>query len=271
MLWIIVIVFILFGIYVFMIFPNKKRDFARFDAYDYAHRGLYNNATNAPENSLEAFRLAVEKNYGIELDVQLTKDEIPIVFHDFTLKRVCGVEGKVCDYTYDELQQFHLFQSDATIPLFSEFLEIVDGKVPFILEYKVDGMNPRVCEIVHPMLENYNGSYVVESFNPMAMKWYKEHHPEIIRGQLSMRFMKDDHCKFSWTYFVVQNLLSNFLTRPDFIAYDYRGKSNISFKLCRLFGAKPVTWTIPSKEVYESNKNDFDLFIFEGFESQYKK
>ena len=70
----------------------------------YAHRGLHDNATDAPENSMAAFRKAVEAGYGIELDVQLSKDRIPVVFHDETLRRVCGVEGKVRDYTFEELQ-----------------------------------------------------------------------------------------------------------------------------------------------------------------------
>ena len=100
---ILIVIVVLAILYFLMIMPRMahKPDTACFKEWLYAHRGLHDNATQAPENSMAAFRKAVDAGFGIELDIQLTKDKIPVVFHDFTLKRVCGGEGKICDYTYE--------------------------------------------------------------------------------------------------------------------------------------------------------------------------
>ena len=88
-------------VYLAAIMPRifKRPDYSSLKGYYYAHRGLHDNNSDAPENSMAAFRKAVDAGYGIELDVQLTKDRIPVIFHDDTLKRVCGVDGYVKDYT----------------------------------------------------------------------------------------------------------------------------------------------------------------------------
>ena len=101
----------------------------------YAHRGLHDNLSDAPENSMAAFLKAVEGGYGIECDVQLTKDGVPVIFHDFTLEKVARypgdgsnlqkVPGKVIDYTYEELQRFHILNSEERIPRFEDFLKLV--------------------------------------------------------------------------------------------------------------------------------------------------
>ena len=103
-----IIVFIIVVLYLLMIMPRmvKRPDFRPFTGRLYAHRGLHNNETNAPENSMNAFAKAVDAGYGIELDVQLTKDEKMVVCHDFDLKRICGKDVKVRDLTYEELQQY---------------------------------------------------------------------------------------------------------------------------------------------------------------------
>ena len=129
------VILVLFLIYIFMIAPKmiNRVDRTPFYGRHYAHRGLFDNNSDAPENSLAAFQKAVDAGYGIELDVQLSKDNKLVVFHDATLKRMCGVDGKVWEYTLAELKQFKLANSNETIPTFEEFLEVVDGKVPLIL------------------------------------------------------------------------------------------------------------------------------------------
>ena len=119
-----IIVIVLVVLYFLMIMPRilHKPDTSYFCNWRYAHRGLHDNQSEAPENSLAAFRKAVEAGFGIELDIQLSKDRIPVVFHDFTLKRVCGAPGKVCDYTYEELQKFSLCGSGQKIPTLEEVL-----------------------------------------------------------------------------------------------------------------------------------------------------
>ena len=148
------------ALYLFLIMPRvTPRPMREFQNWYYAHRGLHNNDSDAPENSARAIKFAVEKGYGIELDVQLTKDEKVVVFHDATLKRVCGVDAKVNSMTYEELQQLRLFDTEEKIPLFSDVLKIIDGKVPLIMEVKMVNAKTRVCELANKELEGYKGIY----------------------------------------------------------------------------------------------------------------
>lgn len=268
-MWYIIIIAaaVLMILYLLAIMPRMlhRPDYSPLSGRLYAHRGLHDNESDAPENSMAAFRKAVEAGYGIELDVQLTKDRIPVVFHDETLKRICGVEGKVRDYTYEELQQFPLCKSQERIPLFADFLKLVDGKVPLIIEIKIHENAATVCSIADELIREYKGVYCMESFHPLAVRWYRKHRPQVIRGQLSSNFNTPEKREDA-SMFLVHYLLTNFLSKPDFIAYDHHHKNNISRLLCRyLYGALSVAWTIRSQEELDGAKDAFDLFIFEGF------
>jgi len=240
----------------------------------YAHRGLHDNRTIAPENSMAAFKKAVDAGYGIELDVQLTKDGIPVVFHDFSLERVARYEegnekvcGKVIDYTFDELSKFHLLDSDERIPKFEDFLKLVDGKVPLIIELKIEGFDISVCETVDKLLCDYKGVYCIESFNPLGLLWYKKNRKDVFRGQLSQEFFRAPEKEFHTPlHFMLSFLNFNFLTRPDFIAYNHMHSNNLSRMLCHgLFKKTAAAWTIRSQAELNRNKKHFDIFIFEGF------
>lgn len=231
----------------------------------YAHRGLFNNESDAPENSLKAFKKAVDAGFGIEMDIQLTKDKEVVVFHDGKLERMCGVMGKVNEYTFEELQQFSLLKSEEKIPLFTEVLKIVDGKVPLIIEYKIEGTDTKVCEIGNEILKDYKGVYCIESFNPFGVRWYKKNRKDIVRGQLSEDFIKNGSKKTP-VYFIMAKLLSNFLTKPTFIAYNAKNYRNWSRRICRkLYKNLAVTWTIKSQKQLDEMRNHFDLFIFDSF------
>ncbi len=255
------------GVYAFLVAPRmtKKPDVSVLRGVHYAHRGLHDNTSGAPENSMKAFQKAVDAGYGIEMDVQLTKDKIPVVFHDETLNRMCGVEGKVWEFTFEELQGLKLAESEERIPKFADVLELVGGKVPLIVEYKLDVPSTEVCEIADPMLQAYDGIYCIESFHPYAVKWYRDNRPEVIRGQLSQDFSKIEKYKGKFIYWMLGNLLTNVLTRPDFIAYNHKDADMFSRKVCSLMGALPVAYTIKSREEYEKVKDQFELFIFDSF------
>lgn len=233
----------------------------------YAHRGLHNNETDAPENSMRAFEKAVEAGYGIELDIQLSKDDVPVVFHDFTLQRVCSVDGKVCDYTYEELQQFKLCKSEETIPRLEDVLAMVDGKVPLIVELKIEWSNVSLCPIADTILREYKGAYCIESFNPLGLLWYRRHNRKVLRGQLSDSFRNEDEEAYhGFLYQALEHLLLNFLTKPDFIAYHHKYYKNRSRGICRyVYGGLAVAWTIKSQEELDARRDDFDLFIFDSF------
>jgi glycerophosphoryl diester phosphodiesterase len=269
-MWIIlfIVVIVLPLLYLLAIMPKMigRHNFSSWQGRYYAHRGLHQDPNKVPENSMTAFQLAVENNYGIEMDIQLTKDKIPVVFHDFTLKRLCGIDKKVNEYTFDELQELSLHQSKERIPSFQSVLDMIAGQVPIIIEFKVENYNTTVCDITAPMLEKYNGSYCIESFNPLVLLWYKKNRPGIIRGQLASNFVKDKEKGNSIMYFILQNLLINFITKPDFISYNHFHRNMLSLVLCKkLFRTPCFAWTIKSQAHLDASRNSFDFFIFDLF------
>ncbi|MCM1568678.1 MAG: glycerophosphodiester phosphodiesterase [Roseburia sp.] len=253
--------------YLLLIMPHvsSKNKTKVFQRWLYAHRGLHDNRGEAPENSMRAFAKAVEAGFGIELDIQLTKDKIPVVFHDFTLDRACGGKGRIADYTCEELRQFTLFGSQERIPRFEEVLGLVNGRVPLIVELKIEYKDMSLCREADRLLCDYRGLYCIESFNPLAVLWYRRRRSGVVRGQLSDAFCREKKsCHI--VRFVLQNLLLNCLTKPDFIAYNHKYSKQLSRKLCRkLYHNTAAAWTIKSQAELEAARKDFDIFIFDSF------
>lgn len=245
---------------------RNRIDMKLFGECFYAHRGFHQKKSVSPENSLKAFQLAVEGDYGIELDVQLSKDGIPVVFHDYSLNRVCGLDKKVCELTFEQLRLLRLFTSNERIPHFNEVLDLVSGRVPLIIELKIEDKDLGLCSVIASYLHKYRGVYCIESFNPLGLMWFKKNCPRIVRGQLSSNLVKEGGQMDKLRYFALQNLLLNFLTKPDFIAFNYKYRKMISFSLCRkLYQVPTFAWTISSQEQLEDSRGDFDYFIFEQF------
>ena len=166
MIWGILIVLIIvclgFLAWLFCIAPASPRgDFAEMKKYDYAHRGLHEKDLSVPENSMAGFKAAVEAGYGIEFDLQLTKDKKVVVHHDRSLKRVCGADVSIGDLTYKELQQYRLQNTEERVPLFSDVLALVDGRTPLIIELKHYDDADLLCPLVWELLRNYKGPYCV--------------------------------------------------------------------------------------------------------------
>ena len=259
---------ILSGLYLLSIVPNRgrKEKMKVFEKQYIAHRGLFDNESEAPENSIPAFRRAVEQGYGIELDVQLTTDNRLVVFHDETLQRMCGFDKKLTECSYDELKHYRLAKSDEKIPLFDEVLKVIDGKVPLIVEVKSEGDWKKTTQLMAERMDSYRGCYCMESFHPFAVKWFKDHRPEIIRGQLSTNYFKDKINRKWYEKFLLSNLMLNFLTKPDFIAYNHLWKKDFSYTLCRkLFKPENVAWTIKNQKELEEAEKTFDVIIFDSF------
>ena len=207
---------ILILLFFFLIAPARvdARLRASFCGCRFAHRGLHAKDKSVPENSLAAFRLAVEAGYGIELDIRFTKDKQLVVFHDDTLLRMCGVDQRVDAFTYAELQEFRLLDSDEQIPLFSEVLSLVNGRIPLLVEIKTGPENVLLCQHAYDMLQTYQGLYCIESFHPMIVRWFKKHAPQILRGQLSAPIHAFDGALSGISAFLLSRLLTNVLARP---------------------------------------------------------
>lgn len=255
---------VLFLIYLFLIAPKNKKEMNKFKTVMYAHRGLHNE--ERAENSMSAFKAAVDGGFGIELDIRLSKDGKLVVFHDDTLDRVCGREGKVIDFTADELATFKLSGTNDGIPLFSDVLSLVDGKIPLLVEIKENAGDSTVSHATCEILKGYKGEFIIESFNPMSLKVVKENYPEIPRGILSHRYYDYEKSRKP-LFFLLQSLLLNFLCRPAFIAYDHRHADAFGLRFVRAFFKVPtIAWTVRSAEEEKAaRKNGFDGIIFENY------
>jgi len=229
----------------------------------YAHRGFHNQ--EFPENTLGAFERALQYGYGIELDVQLSKDHQVVVFHDNDLQRVCGLPGMVKDFTYQELKDFLICGKEVSMPLFSEVLELVQGKVPLIVELKsLASMNEYLPPLVAECLQNYQGEFVVQSFNPFLVGWFAKHVPTWLRGQLVMNYHHTDLPIIQ--KFLLNHMLLNHISRPDYLntQLDF-----ITFKMRRWKSKKKpiIAYTAKDLDSYNKAFDFFDNVIFEGFES----
>lgn len=255
--------------YFFAVMPrfSRKKDIRRFATYKYAHRGLHGGGV--AENSLTAFRLAAEAGFGIELDVRLTKDSEAVVFHDATLDRVTGFSGRVIDFESAELKTMKLSETEDTIPLFSEVLSLVAGRVPILVELKEEPGDRGVAKRALEILSEYEGEYIIESFNPLTLGDIRKENPEILTGILSTNYLKEKKYRKP-LYFAVQTFLTNILCRPDFVSFNAAESRLLSFRLFRrLFGVCSFAWTVTSKEEErDAFSHGFDTVIFEGYDTE---
>lgn len=241
--------------------------FQAFQGFNYAHRGLHNKP-QVPENSMAAFRAALEKGYGIEFDIHLLKDGNIAVIHDAALIRTTGAEGFIEDLTTEDLKNYRLEGTEEVIPTFRELLDLYAGKAPLVIELKPVGSNHEaLVDAAVAQLEGYEGAWCMESFDPRCLMVLKKKYPKILRGFLSEDFVKTDS-KMVWPLrFVLTHCLPNFLTVPDFIAYrfDHRRHSP-SIAICRkLWKAGAVTWTLRTPEEHAQALSEGWLPIFENY------
>lgn len=254
----------------YLVAPGKlrKKQRAPFQNRNFAHRGLHKRDKSVPENSIAAFERAASYGYGIELDVQLSKDGEVVVFHDDNLKRVTGVDARVDSKTLAELRELSLCGTDERIPLFSEVLKTVRGRGPLIVELKNGKRNKELCEKTCALLRHYNGDYCIESFNPFIVRWFRENAPEIVRGQLACPPEDYAGAAKPVAAFLLGNTMLNFLSRPQFIAYKI-GPKPFPVKVANALGAMKVCWT--SHEWVNERGNDAVIFEYYKPKLKYRK
>ena len=254
---------------------QSPEELERLREYDYAHRGYHDEDQGIPENSMASFERAVHSGFGIELDVHLTKDGHLVVMHDENLKRMCGVDLKIGELTWEEIRQYTLLETQEKIPDLNQVLKLVAGQVPLIIEIKPAGSSRvRLCRETCRALEDYKGLYCLESFDPRVVAWIRHNYPELVRGQLLSYLRRNGNREYGVLLdFILHNLLTNCWTRPDFIAYHIEERKNISLRLCRrLYHVQQVDWTVRTPEEYRMVKKDGSIAIFEHFDPrEYKE
>ena len=260
---------ILIVIYIFLTLP-RVFDSANMDllATDYAHRGLHDESI--PENSLAAYSNAIDNGYGIEIDVQLSSDGEIFVFHDSTATRMCGVDKKISEMTADEIKSLRLLNTDEHIPTLSEVLTLVDAKVPLLIEVKYYAQTKKLCELLADALDVYYGSFAIQSFDPRILRYFKKYRPRFARGQLVAKKPKRNEKKEVDSQnpivtFLLNHLLLNVLSRPDFISIQNNHTRELGFVLAtEVFKAKAFIWTVRTKKQYNFFKRQGYFCIFEN-------
>lgn len=260
------VLLLLIVLYFLAIMPSLKKNetVEKLGVTKFAHRGLHNGKKGVPENSMLAFKLAAENGFAMELDVHLTKDNQVVIMHDGTTDRLTGFNGYIPDMTADELRALHLDNTDETVPFLADLLAEIDGKVPLLIEIKTDKGNYKaLCTECFKLLDTYKGDYVIESFDPRVLWWLRLNRPKVGRGQLAT-----SNCGVNPILdFGLKHLITNFLAKPHFIAYDenFVGKV-LAPRLCTSFyKAKLYLWTIRQENNLYSYKEKGISSIFECF------
>ena len=249
--------------------PRKDRKYRKaFESLEsarYAHRGLFDPSIGIYENTYKAFERAAERGFGIELDVHITTDGRAVVMHDDSLKRTCGKDIRISDSSYSDIEDIKVGESDP-IPLFDKVLELIDKRVPLIIELKSDRTDiSRLCSTVCKCLENYDGEYCVESFDPRVVLWFKKNRPEIIRGQLAANFTKDSKVANPILRFLSRSLLICIGSKPDFIAYDVKSVAPLAKLYFTLWRPHRFVWTVKDENTLKTYEEKGIASIFEGF------
>lgn len=226
-----------------------------------AHRGLHDE--QYPENSLPAFENAINNSYVIELDVQRLADGTPVVFHDNTLFRMTGKDGYITQIkNEEELKSYNLSGTEYTIPTLKEVLDMVSGRTELLIEIKDNCISSLFEKNVYDVLKNYEGEYAVMSFNPYALRWFKQNAPHVMRGQLSCYF-KDIKMSFFRKQALKKMKLNKHVSCPNFIAYKWDEVPN---RFVKKYSKLPLlVWAVKSQSDYMEVAPHCDNIIFEKF------
>ncbi|MBR0081706.1 MAG: glycerophosphodiester phosphodiesterase [Clostridia bacterium] len=263
------VVVLLAVLYLFLIVgeqPTKKQA-APFRNLNCAHRGLFEADQSVPENTLRAFERAVEHGYGVELDVQLSRDGEVVVFHDDTVDRETEYTGRVDSFTLAELQSMSLFGTHGDklgIPLFTDVMEVLDGKSPTIVELKSTENYPELCEKTLAILRGCKGPYCVESFDPRIVRWFREFAPDLMRGQLSEQYSGWRKTVNPFAAFALSHFWTNVVTRPHFLAYGSM-KQPLGLLFNKLICVFTVYWTEKPESDRKTLEQRYDCIIFQHF------
>lgn len=234
-----------------------------------AHRGFHSEDGSIPENSLLAYEKAMEKGYGIELDVNILNDGTVVAFHDYNLKRLCHVDRNISELNIEDLNQLRLLNSNQHIPTLSEVLTYVDGSTPLLIELKPHGNVKEMLDATMRLLNEYKGEYAIFSFHPLVSYLLKKKYPHVIRGQISESF-KDDPKMSKSLKFLMKKLVFNVFTKPDFISYGIKDLPNKKLDRLKRKGTTIISYAARNQNEFDFVKSHYHNVVFEYFEPKIK-
>ena len=260
-IWYLIIILIV--IFMMTTIPTRKGKNMSWMKGISAHRGWFSKDQSVAENSMSAFRQALEKNIDIELDIQMTADRKLIVFHDSNLQRMCQVDISVAEATYDEIKQHTFYNSDENIPTLQEVLAEIDGKVNVFIEIKPTDLVDEVCQQVVLILDQYEGNFAICSFNPLVLMWLRKNRPHYIRGQNIQFFLFDKRQSILNRVLLTINGY-NIFTRADYVSVH----TDIVkfFVWMRMFKGFLSCWAVSNDTDYRQLKKKVDHLIIEFIE-----
>jgi glycerophosphoryl diester phosphodiesterase len=216
-----------------------------------------------PENSLAAFDAAAEAGYPCELDVQLTDSGELVVLHDFDLVRAAGIARRTETLTTADLPEVRLFGTDQQVPTLSQVIDCVRGRVPLQIELKRQGKPDSgiLVRAVLSSLRDRDGDYALSSFDPFVVFALRAAKPRFPIGQISGLLTT----AALWQRVLGRSLVSNILTRPDFISYELAGLPSRMVAIWRERGAAVLAWTVRSPEDEREARKYADNIIFSDY------
>lgn len=236
-----------------------------------AHRGLHDVTKGRAENSSKAIAAAIEAGYGIEIDLQLSSDGIPMVFHDYALDRLAEASGPVAMRTAAELGAIPLRHDGDGIPTLAEVLAQVAGQVPLLIEIKdQDGlMGPNLGPLgaaTADLVRTYQGPVAMMSFNPHAVIEMRNLLPDVPRGLVTDPYTKDD-----WPT-LPADIRTHLAQIPDyeaaaccFVSHNTHDLDAPRIAKLKQQGATILCWTVKSPQVEAEARKTADNITFEGY------
>lgn len=241
-----------------------------------AHRGYHDADNGIIENTPSAVHAAVDKNFGIEIDIQETADGEALVFHDYTLDRLADGKGKVIEQTSADLVQLAMQTGTDKLWLLKDLFDLVGGKVPLVVEIKSlmrrDAQGDFVRHVVDQVAA-YNGPICIKTFDPDMLSIAKGHNKSVIRGIVADAARPGpNYARYSRTdRFILRHLLHMPRTAPHFISYSVKDLPQIGPTVMRgLFKTPVMAWTVRTTEQRETASRYADQMVFEGFDPDKK-
>lgn len=233
-----------------------------------AHRGLHDKSNGIIENTTSAVEAAIDRGYGIEVDIRPAKEDVPVVFHDRRLHRLTEGEGQVADFSLSELKNIAMKHTGDRIFGLDELLEIVDGKTPLLLEIKSDwrGSSP-FEEAIARTIRHYRGPLGFMSFDPYCVSAIATMAPGIAKGVVAggLAGRRGVPIPGRLKRLALRHLISGVIARPDFIAYDVRALPRWAPRIARERFSLPLfTWTVRTLAQRRRAEKWADAMIFEN-------